>query len=256
MGKVAREGKLGGGRWLRQERRGWRDTVYSMDSLHSMWGNLHLNEEEEDAIVINDNACSEVLRKGDRNLIGKIWTDRQVGKNVVESMLAKIWLRSKPIVLREVGRNTFILIFATYADKYRVEGGRPWFFDGQLFVINTFDGSILVSELKFDRASFWVQFHNLPLLGMNKECGEKLGSTIEEVEEVEVDEDDVGWGRSLRVKIPLDLKKPLARGRTIFLHGIKVWIPVKYEKIPSFCFTCGRIIHENVRCQLEKDSST
>lgn len=168
--------------------------------------------------------------------------------------MSMIWHFSKPVVLREVGRNIFVMVFANHADKQRVEGGRPWFFYGQLFFINPFDGFIPVQDMKFDLASFWVQFHNLPLLGMNKECGEKLGSTIGMVEEVEVDE-DVGWGSSLRVKILLDLKKPLARGRTITMHGVKIWSPLQYEKLPQFCFTCGRIIHENASCQLEKNLS-
>lgn len=34
---------------------------------------------------------------------------------------------------------------------------------------------------------------------------------------VEVDEDNVGWGRFLRLKIILNLFKPLAQGRTIML---------------------------------------
>lgn len=92
-----------------------------------------------------------------------------------------------------------------------------------MFVVNPFDGLTPLHDLKFDIASFWVQFHNLPLFGMNREVGVRLGSSIGEVQGVNVDEDNVGWGSSLRVKIMIDLKKPLARGRTYTLNGVKVW---------------------------------
>lgn len=58
-------------------------------------------------------------------------------------------------------------------------------------MINLFNGLTPLSEMKFDQASFWVKFHNLPLCGMNKMCGEKLGCTLGAMEDVEGDEDDV-----------------------------------------------------------------
>lgn len=64
-------------------------------------------------------------------------------------------------------------------------------FYGQFLVIIPFDGLKLVYALKFDVAPFLVQFHNLPLFGINKDCSEKLGSSIREVQEVDVDKDDV-----------------------------------------------------------------
>lgn len=101
-----------------------------MDNLHNLWSNLRLSEEEDAAIVIEEDVVSEVKRKGDCSLIGKIWNDRQFGKQVVESTLTKIWSLSKLTVLREVGRNMFVVIFATHANKQRIEDGRPWLFDG------------------------------------------------------------------------------------------------------------------------------
>lgn len=74
---------------------------------------------------------------------------------------------------------------------------------------------------KFDTVAFWLQFHNMPLVGMNQECGFKLGSTLGVVADVDVDDGNIGWGSFLRVKVKLDLYNPLARGRTITLQGIK-----------------------------------
>ncbi|CAI9761214.1 unnamed protein product [Fraxinus pennsylvanica] len=107
--------------------------------------------------------------------------------------------------------------------------------------------------MQFDVAALWVQFHNLPFAGMSRETGIKLGSSMGNVEDVEVDEDDVGWGSSLRVKIALNLRKPLARGRMVMLEGVKTWVPIQYEKLPWFCIKCGRIIHEQAGCPKSLD---
>lgn len=64
-----------------------------------------------------------------------------------------------------------------------------------------------------------VTVHQLPLMGMNKKVREKIGGALGTLEEVEVEEDDVGWGKHLWVRVNLDLTKPLARGQKITLMG-------------------------------------
>lgn len=50
------------------------------------------------------------------------------------------------------------------------------------------------------------------------------------------------------MRILLDLRKPLARGRTVMLQDVKTWIPIQYEKLPRFCMQCGRVIHDKLGC--------
>ncbi|KAA3474234.1 Endonuclease/exonuclease/phosphatase [Gossypium australe] len=57
--------------------------------------------------------------------------------------------------------------------------------------------------------------------------------------------------RILRVRINLDVQKPLRRG--IFVSSedkIRSWIPFKFEKLPLFCFGCGRLNHGIKDCWL------
>lgn len=63
-----------------------------------------------------------------------------------------------------------------------------------------------------------------------------IGAIVGEVLEVETQDDGSGWGNFFRVLVILDLSKPLARGRTILVKGMKFWIPFNYEKLPHFCF--------------------
>ena len=57
---------------------------------------------------------------------------------------------------------------------------------------------------------------------MSREVGRKIGSSVGIVEEVDTDGDGVGWGEFLWVKIRVDLTKPLARGRKMWVDGINL----------------------------------
>lgn len=89
---------------------------------------------------------------------------------------------------------------------------------------------------------------HLPLACMGKEVGLKLGSSVGKVEEVDTDKDGIGWGEYLRVKVLIDLSKPLPRGRKLKFEGEIHWIVFQYERLPKFCFQCGIISHGPEGC--------
>jgi hypothetical protein len=77
----------------------------------------------------------------------------------------------------------------------------------------------------------------------------------------EVDDDERAVGRYLRVKVKLDITKPLMRGVTVFVgenEDKPLWCSVEYEfLLPDFCYICGLIGHVDKPCgtQLEKGAS-
>lgn len=61
--------------------------------------------------------------------------------------------------------------------------------------------------------------------------------------EVDVEDNDTGWRKFLRVRIKLHLAKPLAQVWSVQVKGKMLKIPIQYEKLPLFYFTCKRIVH-------------
>jgi hypothetical protein len=92
----------------------------------------------------------------------------------------------------------------------------------------------------------------MPLACMGREMGVKLGSNAGTVEEVVTNDEGIGWGEYLRVRIRINIQKLLVRGKMINVRNKAVLIPFKYEKIPKFCYQCEVIRHEDQRC-LKKD---
>jgi hypothetical protein len=89
---------------------------------------------------------------------------------------------------------------------------------------------------------------------MNKSVGSKIGASLGKLEDVDIAGDGVGWGRYLRLRVTIDLSKPLDRGRELKMEGISHWVVFKYEKLPSFCFRCGRIVHDKKGCPVSNFS--
>jgi hypothetical protein len=109
--------------------------------------------------------------------------------------------------------------------------------------VEDFDGSIPSSKFTFEKVAFWAHMINLPLGCMGREIGHKIGEIVGEVEVVDTDDEGIGWGEFLRVKIVLDLTKPLQRGLKLNIQGEQFWVTFQYERLPKFCFSCGVIRH-------------
>ena len=58
-------------------------------------------------------------------------------------------------------------------------------------------------------------------------------------------------GDFLRVRVEVDVSKPLCRGRKVILDDKEeVWVAFKYEKLPNFCYWCGMVCHDDKDCDI------
>jgi hypothetical protein len=85
-----------------------------------------------------------------------------------------------------------LIEFENEWDKSRVLEFRPWIFEGNLFLLEEYNGAIAPTGMVFVKASFWVRMLHLPLACMCETLGFKIGSSIGMVEEVETEEDGTG----------------------------------------------------------------
>jgi hypothetical protein len=85
---------------------------------------------------------------------------------------------------------------------------------------------------------------------MNREIGSVIGAEIGEFLDVETDEDGMAYGWYLRVKVGLEIAKPLMRSKMVQIgdEGQMRWCSFEYEFLTDFCFTCGIIGHTNKSC--------
>lgn len=212
------------------------------------FGGISLSEGESKGIQITVEDVEESAQRGVNCLVGRYWTEKKYNKEAFKTVLSKLWRVVGRVTFRELHDNLWLFEFSDGEDKRRVMEGRPWSFDRQILVIREFDGQTPPAQMTLNSSVFWVQIHDMPLACMTKSVGIKIGESIGELEDIEIEEDGIGWGRYLRIRVNVDITKPLERGRALQLGGKSIWVNFKYEKLPNFCFYCGCILHGNKGC--------
>ena len=132
-------------------------------------------------------------------MVGKLIADRFIGKEIIKRYLLKGWRPLGSFSLKVLGENMFLIDFEHSWDKSRVLEGRPWAFEGNLFFVKEFDGLTPPVKIEFEKADFWLRMFNLPLACMGNVVGSQIGSMVGQVEEVDMDEEGIGWGEFLHI---------------------------------------------------------
>ncbi|XP_013657814.2 uncharacterized protein LOC106362459 [Brassica napus] len=95
----------------------------------------------------------------------------------------------------------------------------------------------------------WMQIKNIPVNHYTKEAISELGGLIGHVIEVAFDPDKPQRQDYVRVKILLDVSKPLKKSRILNLPGGgQTTILYFYEKVQRRCTHCQRLTHAKDRC--------
>ncbi|KAK3189417.1 hypothetical protein Dsin_028978 [Dipteronia sinensis] len=91
---------------------------------------------------------------------------------------------------------------------------------------------------------------------MTKEIGRFLGSFIGAVREVDSGPYGDCLGKYLRVRVAIEVDKPLRRflRADVLGDGEETVMPIQYERLPDFYFRCG-ILGHTVRGCSEMDKS-
>lgn len=140
-------------------------------------------------------------------------------------------------MFREVQDNLWLIEFADGEDKRRVLEGRPWSFEHKILVLQDFDGKTTPAQMNFHHSAFWVQIHNIYLVCMTKKVGARIGESLGDLVDIEVEGDGTSWGRYLHVRVNINLTKPLERGRTLIWGRNPFGFPFDMRNFPCSAST-------------------
>uniref|UniRef100_A0A2N9GYK3 Reverse transcriptase domain-containing protein n=1 Tax=Fagus sylvatica TaxID=28930 RepID=A0A2N9GYK3_FAGSY len=216
-----------------------------MEEIDGLWKRFSLKDQEDDKFDL-----SSMAQQDKPTLAAKFFTRRTINIEAVARTFKPLWQTKNNFSLQDVGDNMVLVEFEDRSDLERVLIGEPWSYDKYLIAFQRVGDGREVEDLLFNRVDFWVQIHNLPILCMKKSVAERLGRSIGEVVRTQVQDEDTGNGRCMRVRVKVDITKPLNRGRKIGLaNGGEGWVSFKYERLPNFCYWCGIPTHGERDCE-------
>ncbi|KAL5787800.1 hypothetical protein ACOSP7_004749 [Xanthoceras sorbifolium] len=141
------------------------------------------------------------------SLFGRIITNKEINREAFRYAIPRLWRIKSEFEVESIRSNTFVFHFKCAWDRKRVLEGGHWNFDKNLINLCEARGIGKVANCDFLNMALWVQLHNLPLAYMNKKL----------------------LMRGLRVMMEDPDELCLAL--------------IKYERLPRFCYHCGRIGH-------------
>ncbi|XP_042987325.1 uncharacterized protein At4g02000-like [Carya illinoinensis] len=110
-----------------------------------------------------------------------------------------------------------------------------------------------VQEIRMIEADFWVWIHDLPLMVFNDYVERLVGESLGQILDLDLKEDDLAWGGFLRIRIRLDISKPLLRRKKVLLgDGQGYWVRFTYERLSDFYYQCGHLGHGHRDCDVFK----
>ncbi|TXG73180.1 hypothetical protein EZV62_001759 [Acer yangbiense] len=205
----------------------------SAADLAGLCENLSLADEDGALLEVIEEAELEGEEDVDRSLVGRVLSGKKVNREAFKSLIDQLW-------------NPF--------GNVEIELARgPWHFGRSLIVLEKPMGFRDVSKLGFNKAEFWVQIHDIPIMCMNRRTAKWLAEQIGAVVELPADSREC-WGRFMRVKVLIDISRPLKRWLRLKLSKsdeIAV-VGLKYERLPDFCYACGRVGHVLKECTDEE----
>ncbi|KAL5757093.1 hypothetical protein ACOSQ2_021839 [Xanthoceras sorbifolium] len=144
----------------------------------------------------------------------------------------------------------FVFYFTNAMDRKRVLEGGPWNFDNALLVLEIPTGFGDLTDMEFRWTPIWIQIHNIPLICMTKQIGFQLGQHIGTVKEIDVGSSGDYFGKFLRIRVCVDIQKPLHKALRVKLDGVnkEKTLLLKYERLPEHCYLCGMLGHSFREC--------
>ena len=162
-----------------------------------------------------------------------------------------LWRTTGELKIRDIGEHILLFEFEDVLDPEQVLEFKPWSYDKHLVAFECVFDIESMPFLDFSRATFWVQIHNIPERSLKVEVGELIGKTINRVIQVANSEDDKDGSEFLRVRINIDISKPLLRCSKLCSERKRVgWVGLKYERLPNFCYWYGHMTHGERDCEV------
>ncbi|CAL8996959.1 unnamed protein product, partial [Prunus brigantina] len=219
-----------------------------MEAMVSAFSSQFLLTEEEQMEIIVDSKQILGVKIERFLLVGKLLSNKPYNKEAFRRTMYHLWRPKVQVLIVEINQDKFSFAFNTREERAMILQGGPWLFNSYLLVLAEADGVSNPVNIPLTRQEFWVQVKGLPLTFMTRTMGKLIGETLGGYVLADRSKKAECMGSYLRVRIVIDITKPLHRSIVLRLDGETIEVALKYEKIPITCYRCGVIGHRETSC--------
>lgn len=188
--------------------------------------NLKITEVEDQLIAFDDAGGDDNNSDLELSLVGKVLIVRTYNFEALKRTLNQVWAISNGALFCSIDQN--------------------------LVLLNEIDPEVQPSNINLTFCPFWVRLYNMPMGFRSDRHVRAVGRSMGEV--LEVESDGSRWDKSARIRILLDVTKPLRRVQRIALkNGESTLVELKYERLPTFCYVCDTIGHIERDCLMNHE---
>ncbi|KAA3459399.1 nucleolin-like [Gossypium australe] len=203
----------------------------NIDMVDTNLANLNIMDEEEHPMMIvgEDTVATQFY---DMCLVGKVLTNSVVNFLFLKNTLADLWHPLRGVTITEMEDKRILFRFYCKIDLKRVMDGLPWGEDPK-------------------SVPLWDTVHNLPIGFTSEETARQIGDFIGNFMEYDASLVTRGNNSFMRIRVLIDISLPLKRRKRIGIGQNRfMYVNFQYERLPLFCFICGRLGHGESYCEV------
>lgn len=163
-------------------------------------------------IISLDDSFEDCPQNAKFVLVGKILASKTLNKTGVQKIIEKAWRTEEEFSISPWKDNVYAFGFKNEEDLCRIISKGPWSVMGAILVLRRWETGKAFKDLEFNFSPFWVQIHGLPLGFLNSKSGMVIAESLGEVIAVEDPGERGRLSNFLRVRVWLDVSKPLKKG--------------------------------------------
>lgn len=223
------------------------------NDIEMQMAELNIENEENEELVFEE-GVEEELNRFELCLVGRFLTEKNINGRVMKTKMTDIWRPARGITIKDIKPGLFMFQFYQMDDLMWVKNGGPWSFDNALLILNTIAPGEDPTKVALVEVDFWIQIHNLLVGYMYEVVGKQLGNFFGKFLEYDSKNNASIWREFMRLKIRMDVRKPLKRKKKICKKDkTEVIVHCKYKKLGDFCFVCGFLSHTERFCKKRMD---
>ncbi|CAN0846668.1 hypothetical protein LINGRAHAP2_LOCUS4555 [Linum grandiflorum] len=183
--------------------------------------------------------------------IGTVVREKEINFNLFKNRTTDLWRPYRGMRIEELDDRLILFRFYHPLDLRWVLDNGSWTYESCLVSMNEIQAGQTPDQVSLEKAEFWIQVNGL----LEKFCTLAVGRVVGEYVRgfVALDENH-RYTRDepfMRIHAKINVLKPLKKQKKIRKSGGEwLYANYKYEKIPTFCFTCGRMGHVDRLCGL------